>query len=92
MFKDEVEKEKKKKELIDNIALLIVGVCFNPFIFQFVLWRFIHRDIPWYMDLWVGLFFANKYTKNVLGFFWILTLVVSYCGFDYPFFHLPLEK
>lgn len=91
-IKDSKVEEKETKEPIDIIARFIVGVAINPFVFQFILWRFIHRDIPWYMDIWVGLFFANKYAAQVLGFFWILTLVVSYCGFDYPFFHIPLEK
>lgn len=81
------ENKNNKEKLNEAIGKLIAGCLVVPFVFQFVLWRFIHRDIPWYMDLWAGLFIVeDKFTSRILGLLWIGTLVASYCGFEYPFF------
>jgi hypothetical protein len=92
-FDKEYDNKKNTKDIVSkSVGQILAGACINSWIFQFVLWRFIQRDVPWYMDAWAGIFFMNKYFAWLLSALWIGTLVASYCGIDYPFFVLPLEK
>lgn len=83
------EDEEKQEAYAKLVGSLIGSVLFGSLIFQFILWRFINKDVPWYIDIWAGVFLAsNKFFVHVLAFLFIATVVSSYCGIEYPFFHL----
>ena len=57
----------------------LVRMCVGALAFQYVFWNVFQQDLPWYVDLVVGMYFRLAMIKAA-----VVVIVLRHCNFSLP--------